>query len=119
MPELWERTKLIRSKNAGPFELTFDVIFADDEAFDAACRHPVFSPEGFAELYRVDPAEVRVFRKERIRAIKVSIPRPAVSGDPDDTDVFGAQFHGPLVRLPLDVAPRSSEDQREETPDHV
>ena len=78
MPELWERTKLIRSKNAGPFELTFDVIFADDEAFEAACRHPVFSEEGFAELYRVDPAEVRVFRKERIRAIKVSIPRPAI-----------------------------------------
>lgn len=118
MVELWERTTLIRSKNAGPFELTFDVIFTDDDAYRTACRHRVFTPEGFAEAYRLDPADVRVFRKERIRAIKVSIPRPAVSGDPEDTDVFGAQFHGPLVRLALDAAPRDS-DQREETPDHV
>lgn len=118
MAELWERTTLIRSKNAGPFELTFDLIFTDDEAFQAACEDRAFTPEGFAELYQLDPADVRVFRKERIRAIKVSIPRPAISGDPEDTDVFGAQFHGPLVRLELDVAPRP-QDEREETPDHV
>ena len=30
--KLWQLTKLIRSKNSGPFELTFDVIFKDREA---------------------------------------------------------------------------------------
>ena len=32
-------------------------------------------------------------------AIKITIPRPAISGDIDDTDVFGGQQYGPLVDL--------------------
>jgi len=43
MPKLWQRAKLIRSKNSGPFELTFDIIFktrADYEtARDAGIHH--------------------------------------------------------------------------------
>jgi hypothetical protein len=34
-------------------------------------------------------------------ALKASIPRPAPSGDPADTDVFGGQQHGPLVDLEI------------------
>ncbi|MGZ9039111.1 MAG: DUF4387 family protein, partial [Burkholderiales bacterium] len=30
-------------------------------------------------------------------AIKITIPRPIVSGDVNDTDVYGGQQHGPLV----------------------
>ena len=37
-------------------------------------------------------------------AIKITIPRPAISGDIDDTDVFGGQLYGPLVDVPLDDA---------------
>src|SRR6185436_11207158 len=29
MAKLWQVAKLIRSKNSGPFELTFDIIFKD------------------------------------------------------------------------------------------
>jgi hypothetical protein len=118
MSELWERTTLIRSKNAGPFELTFDVIFADDAAFEAARAHRLFTADGFAEFYDIDDDGITVFVLDSIRAIKVSIPRPAPSGDPADTDVFGAQFHSPLVRFALDVAPLAQE-QREETHGHV
>ncbi len=35
MRELWQFTKLIRSKNAGPFELTFDIMFKDENSFRA------------------------------------------------------------------------------------
>src|SRR5450759_3810745 len=34
MPKLWQVTKLIRSKNSGPFELTFDVIFKDHATYE-------------------------------------------------------------------------------------
>ena len=34
--KLWEVAKLIRSKNSGPFELTFDVIFKDRETYERA-----------------------------------------------------------------------------------
>ena len=33
-----EAAKVIRSKNAGPFELTFDIIFKDREYFELLSR---------------------------------------------------------------------------------
>jgi hypothetical protein len=97
--ELWELAALIRSKNAGPFELTFDVILRDRHAYDRVLASGVLEAPAFAARFGVAVDDVRVHRLERILAIKVSIPRPVVSGDIEDTDVFGGQFHSPLVRL--------------------
>jgi hypothetical protein len=101
MDELWQLASLIRSKNAGPFELTFDVILRDRAAYDRVLASGVLEPDAFAARYGIAASEVRVHRLERILAVKVSIPRPTVSGDVDDTDVFGGQFHSPLVRLSI------------------
>lgn len=102
MPALWELAKLIRSKNAGPFELTFDILFADQESFERVRASGVINGARFAELYHVPPEEVRFYTDERALGFKISIPRPAFSGDPGDTDVFGGQFHSPLVQLQID-----------------
>lgn len=102
MAELWELAKLIRSKNAGPFELTFDILFASRDSFERVRASGVLTPQRFAALYHVSEEEVRFFTHEGALAFKISIPRPAFSGDPNDTDVFGGQFHSPLVRLEVD-----------------
>jgi hypothetical protein len=99
MPELWQLTKLIRSKNAGPFELTFDLIFKDRESFDLVKKSGIVSAAAISRLYGVSLDEVRVFELPAILALKISIPRPAFSGDLDDTDVYGGQFHSRLVLL--------------------
>ncbi|MCA1647990.1 MAG: DUF4387 domain-containing protein, partial [Chloroflexi bacterium] len=52
MAQLWELAKLIRSKNAGPFELTFDVLFDSRENFDRVRRSGILSAERFAQEYR-------------------------------------------------------------------
>jgi hypothetical protein len=105
MPELWEFTKLIRSKNAGPFELTFDLMFKDRESYEQVLNSGVISVESIAELYRVDPIHVRFFRVDKLCTIKITIPRRVFSGDVNDTDIYGGQFHSPLVRLPVDSLP--------------
>lgn len=99
MRELWQFTKLIRSKNAGPFELTFDVMFKDRESYERVLSSRVLSAERIAQLYGVAAADVRLFEIEQIDTVKFSIPRKIFSGDVADTDVYGGQFHGPLVRL--------------------
>ena len=99
MPELWQLTNLIRSKNAGPFELTFDLIFKDHQGFDLVKNSGIISAEAISRLYSVPVDEVKVFELPSILAVKISIPRPAFSGDLDDTDVYGGQFHSRLVRL--------------------
>src|ERR1700730_7669998 len=99
MPELWQFTKLIRSKNAGPFELTFDLMFRDRESYDRVLKSCILTPETVARLYGVRPEEVHFFSIDRILTLKFSIPRKVFSSDVSDTDVYGGQFHGPLVRL--------------------
>ena len=99
MRQLWQFTKLIRSKNAGPFELTFDIMFKDRESYDRVLKSGVLSPETVAQVYGVRLEEVRFFEIEQIHTVKFSIPRKVFSGDVGDTDIYGGQFHGPLVRL--------------------
>ncbi|NDQ58173.1 MAG: DUF4387 domain-containing protein [Acidipila sp.] len=102
MPELWEVTKLIRSKNAGPFELTFDIMFKNAEGFRAVQQSGRLSAELFSRFYRVPVEKVRIFVLEPLLTIKVTIPRPIFSGELEDGDMYGGQFHGPLVSLPID-----------------
>jgi hypothetical protein len=101
MRELWQYTKLIRSKNAGPFELTFDIMFKDRQGYDRVLKGRVLSPETIARVYGVRTDEVRFFEIDQILTVKFSIPRKVFSGDVRDTDVYGGQFHGPLVCLPV------------------
>ena len=49
MQKLWQVTKLIRSKNAGPFELTFDVIFKDRAGYEHVRDAGIISAEWFAK----------------------------------------------------------------------
>lgn len=102
MTELWELAKLIRSKNAGPFELTFDILFSTRKNFERVRDSGVLNAKRFADIYHVPEDKVGFFAHEHALAFKISIPRPAFSGDPDDTDVFGGQFHSPLVLLAID-----------------
>ena len=97
MAKLWELTKLIRSKNSGPFELTFDVIFKDQESYRRVRDAKIINAEWFARTYRLTPEVVSIINYDAANAIKITIPRPVISGDIDDTDVFGGQQHGPLV----------------------
>jgi Domain of unknown function (DUF4387) len=99
MAELWELTKLIRSKNAGPFELTFDIMFKTREGFIRTLESNILNVEAFSRIYGLPKEEIRYFVLNDLMAIKVSIPRSSFSGDPNDTDVYGGQFHSPLVRL--------------------
>jgi hypothetical protein len=99
MAKLWQVTKLIRSKNSGPFELTFDVIFKDHETYEKVRDAKVISAEWFARTYRLTPEVVSIINYDAASAIKITIPRPTISGDINDTDVFGGQQYGPLVDL--------------------
>ena len=101
MKELWEFTKLIRSKNAGPFELTFDNMFKDADCFDQVMKSGKLSAGAIAKLYEIELGQVRFFVMKQLLTVKISIPRRIFSGDMRDTDVYGGQFHGPLVRMPV------------------
>ncbi len=101
--KLWEHARLIRSKNAGPWELTIDVICDNEQDFEAIRASGIMSADYLAKIYRLDPGQVRTFEHQAALALKASFVRPQPAGDITDTDVFGGQFHSPLVEL--DVVP--------------
>ena len=90
---------LVRSKNAGPFWLTLDVLCPTDAAYEAVAADGVVTPERIGHAYRVDPATVRIFRLPQLRAVKVSFPRPVTQGSVHDRDMHAGQQHVPLAEL--------------------
>ena len=105
MAKLWEVTKLVRSKNAGPFTLTFDIMFDDPELYRETRDSGVINKELVARLYNTDTEDVMLFNCDNALAIKFSIPRPVVSGDLEDSDVFGGQQYAPLLDIEIPIGP--------------
>ena len=101
MPRLTDIATVIRSKNAGPLTLSFDLMFPTDAAFETAKVASSLQPAALARLYNVAPAEVIVTPYHAARAIKIAMPRAIVSGSPGDHDVYGAQQHVPLLDLEI------------------
>jgi Domain of unknown function (DUF4387) len=97
--KLSQCASLIRSKNAGPFVLTFDVMFSNASAYERVKRSGVLTAERFAEIYGVPVDDVDAFECDQAQAFKFSIPRPHVQGDFGDGDMHGGQQYAPLLDI--------------------
>lgn len=95
---------VIRSKNAGPYELTLDIVFADRAIYDRLACSEQISRTVIANLYNVPPEDIsRIIWFEPAKALKIVMRRRVISGSPGDADVYGAQQHAPLIDLKVDV----------------
>ncbi len=95
---------VIRSKNAGPFELTLDIIFKDREWYEKVKRAKIINHGLISKLYGIREDEILdIIDFDPAGAVKVTIKRPLVSGDIGETDVYGAQQHAPLLELRFEI----------------
>lgn len=101
MSSLASLARLIRSKNAGPFVLTFDIMFDDVQRYERVKRSGALSREAIAALYGLNPAEVQFFFCDHALAVKASIPRPVTQGDISDRDGHGGQQYAPLMEIEI------------------
>jgi hypothetical protein len=89
---------VIRSKNAGPYELTFDLMFPDAKVYNEVKES--ITQEKIAALYKIEESQVlSIVHFAPAYAVKITIVRPRPSGDLGETDVYGAQQHTPLFEL--------------------
>ena len=91
-----------RSKNAGPFSVSFDLFFPDLATFEMVRDNNVFDPEVVGAIYRLPPHQVKVHHFAPALAVKIAVPRATPGGSPDDTDVAGGQQFAPLLELLLE-----------------
>lgn len=106
MARLRDIAKLIRTKNAGPFQLTLDVMFPDERSYRHVVQANVITVERMAAFFRVEERAVKLFHYAPGNAIKVTVPRLVPCGDPADGDLFGGQQFGPLADLEVPALPR-------------
>lgn len=97
MATLGDLAQLIRSKNAGPFYLTFDVMFSDPAVYQKVKDSGVMSAKLISDLYGVPVETVHFVEYDPGLAFKATIPRPIISGHVGDGDIYGAQQFAQLV----------------------
>jgi len=101
MAKLKDLATIIRSKNAGAFQLTMDIIFGDKEMYQKVKKTGVINRKLFSTLYKVPEKEVEFIEYDQAYAFKGTIPRWAGSGDLSDSDIYGAQQHAPLLDVEI------------------
>lgn len=98
---LYDLAKVVRSKNAGPFTFTIDLVFSDAATYERVLTSPSLARPAIAALYGVAVEDVLIRPFAGIRTIKIALPRRLSSGAPGDVDVYGSQQHFPLAGLEI------------------
>ena len=99
MATLFDLCSLIRSKNAGPFVLTFDVMFSSQENYERAKRSQPLTKRLLAQTYGQREADITLVYHDHALAIKASMPRPIFQGELRDGDCYGGQQYVPLLQI--------------------
>ena len=92
---------LVRSKNAGPFQLTFDIMFIEADVYERVKSSKVLNASLIARLYDCALDSVQFFECDNALAFKATIPRRRVQGEFGDPDLHGGQQHVPLMAVEI------------------
>lgn len=95
--------KVIRSKNAGPFEVTFDIIFKDRADFNRVKDSGVITEELICKLLTCKKEDIITFMYFDVaNAIKITLPRRRKEGAEGETDMHQAQQYIPLMYIEIE-----------------
>ncbi|MBM7582957.1 hypothetical protein JOD02_001826 [Caldicoprobacter guelmensis] len=102
MANLYEMAKVLRSKNAGPFDITLDVLFDNQEYYWKVKQSGQITKRKIAELYKIPESHIShlVFYDQAL-GFKITFTRDVSSGSIGDRDVYGAQQHVPLMKIQI------------------
>ncbi|MDF1608670.1 DUF4387 domain-containing protein [Hoeflea sp. YIM 152468] len=97
---LYQLADIVRSKNAGPYRITFDIMFTDKARYEAVRDGGAITPETVAAAYGLDVSQISSFFKiDQAMALKVTIVRPRAQGAAGEGDMYGCQHHVPLMNI--------------------
>lgn len=97
-----ELTYVVRSKNAGPFEITLDMIFLNKDIYERVKQTKIITKKLIAELYSISEKKVVTFAYfDAANAIKATIIRPRPQASIGETDMHACQQHAPLLNIEI------------------
>ena len=100
---IMDRIHVLRSKNAGPFTLTFDIVLGNEDDFARVLRS--LDRKAVAHAYAVPLEDVTsISSLARLNAVKICIKRRLPAGHPGDSDCYGMNQEEPLACLLRNIA---------------
>jgi hypothetical protein len=96
--------KVLRSKNAGPFLVTIDVMFDSIDDFELVQSSNALGADKIARAYGIAEEDVKgpYFQREALGA-KVTVPKIVSAQDPFCPDLMGCNEHLPVAGLRVDA----------------
>lgn len=101
MPKVSEVCRHVRSKVAGPFWVTMDLMFDSQESYERYCQSPTLSAENIGKIYDVDAAKVMHFPVPTLNVLKISYPRKMPQGGVEERDLHSGQQYTYIMDLEL------------------
>ena len=104
MAKLRDLAYVIRSKNAGPFEVTLDILFENEAIYRRVRDTGAIDAALFARLYGVPESQCNFIAFDKGWSFKCTLVRPIAAGEFEDMDVYGCQQYAGLleVEVPLE-----------------
>lgn len=99
--KLTELARIIRSKNAKCYLLTFDILFDNPENYNLVKNSQVINKELISKLYNVKQDLIEIYFFDAALGIKCTIPRAIPSGAFGDTDICGSQQGALLYNIEI------------------
>ena len=95
-----ELCNVLRTKNAGPFRVSIDIMFRDAGDYRAIVDGKLLTKELVAQAYGIPVDDITNFETyDNVSAIKATIKRRIASGSPGDSDCYGMNQEGPLLQI--------------------
>lgn len=102
-----ELATLARSKNAGPFAISLDLVFPDRETWQLVRDSQMFTRARVAALYGLPLERVsEVVEYPAANALKINLYRERPAGSVGERDTYGSQQHPPLDGLLIETKER-------------
>lgn len=98
--KLQEVARTIRSKNAGSFMITVEIIFNESKYYNYIKENHLITQKTIADAYDLPEDQVTDFGYyDAGMGIKANFRREKPSGGPGESDVYGCQQYAPLLKL--------------------
>ncbi len=101
MATIGENAHYVRSKNAGPFMVTVDIFCGEKSMFEKISASKSITAEKIAEVYHVQPEEVKLFYIPDLNVIKISYPRELPQGQKYERDMHAGQQYVQIAELEM------------------
>ena len=97
---LQDVARTIRSKNAGSFMITVEIIFNEPQYYNYIKQNQLITQESIAKAYNLPKEKVTDFcYYDAGLGIKANFRREIPSGGAGESDVYGCQQYAPLLKI--------------------